>query len=265
MERPFFKMNSGEGPVIVAAIHNGHYVRKELIPFMALSEKERTYEEDPYTGFLADIAPTRLVAMHSRFEIDLNREKSEAIYKSPEQAWGLKVWETEPTVELISKSLQAYEEFYAQMESLISNKIWKYGYAIVYDLHSYNHCREGKPAPQRVNPDVNIGYNGLDRSIWATVIDGFAASMKKWPIDGLRLDVRENIKFRGGHFSTWINRNFDNKACALAIELKKIFMDELTGEVNERMLSDIKKALAFTITDVVKQADLLFGKAVVRN
>jgi len=262
MDKPFFKMTSGDGPAIVAAIHNGHYIRADLLPYMALHENERIYEEDPYTGFLADIAETRLVAMHSRFEIDLNRPKEEAIYKTPAQAWGLKVWKETPPGESTDKSFQAYEEFYAQMESLIANKIWKYGYAIVFDLHSYNHRRDGKPAPQKLNPDVNIGYNGLDRERWAPVIDGFSEALRRSLVGGRKLDVRENVKFRGGHFSTWINKSFNNKACALAIELKKIFMDEWTGDANEQILSDIKKALASAIRETVARADILFGKTV---
>lgn len=265
MVKPFFKMSTGEGPVIAAAIHNGHFIREELLPYLAVDEKSRLYEEDPFTGYLADIVETSLVGLHSRFEIDLNREKKQSIYMKPDQAWGLEVWKEIPPGNLLSRSYQAYDDFYAQAESLIAGKIRTYGYAIVYDLHSYNHQREGKPAPREQNPDINIGYNGLDRGFWAQVIDAFAHTLKDTAVGERPLDVRENIKFRGGHFTTWINTGFENRACAFAIEVKKIFMDEQTGEVNEQVLTEIKKALEATIPEVIKQASLLFKKAIVEK
>ena len=63
----------GEGPLIAVAVHAGHAVRAELAGLFALSADGRLREEDPYTGEWAELAPTRIVAHHSRFEVDLNR------------------------------------------------------------------------------------------------------------------------------------------------------------------------------------------------
>jgi N-formylglutamate deformylase len=262
MSKPFFKYNLGEGPLIVTAIHNGNYIREELMPYLAIDEKSRLYEEDPYTGFFTDIAETSLLGMHSRFEIDLNRDKNGAIYKRPEQAWGLKVWKKLPPPDLLKKSYQYYDDFYKQAEAIINNKIVKYGFAIIYDIHSYNYKRDGIEAPIIDNPDINIGTNKLERKFWGSVVDGLIDNLITFKCKGKLLDVRENIKFKGGHFSSWINSNFDNKACALAIEFKKIFMDEHTNEVDTKVLSELKKALEETIPDVVNNGAKLFGAQV---
>ena len=60
---------------------------------------------------------------------------------------------------------------------------------------------------------------------------------------GGRLDVRENVKFRGGYFSRWVHETFPKSGCALAIEFKKFFMNEWTGEPNLALVRKIEKAL----------------------
>lgn len=251
-------MTIGNGPLIVAAIHNGNYIREELRPFLALTDQERLYEEDPFTGFFADIAETSIIGLHSRFEIDLNRTKNKAIYFEPEQAWGLTVWEKIPPQKLLRQSYRYYDDFYRQTEALINNKIMKYGFAIIYDIHSYNHKRNGEIAPASANPDINIGTNGL-RKIWEPVVGQFIEHLQTCELNGKPLDVRKNIRFKGGHFTAWINKNFDNKACSLAIEVKKIFMDEHTNELDPLALSTLKRSIEGTAPKLIKMATALFG------
>lgn len=258
MSKPFYKLNIGNDPLMITAIHNGHFVPNEIMPYMALNEQSRMYEEDPYTGFLTDISDSYAIGLYSRFVIDLNRKKQDAIYLNPDQAWGLNVWKMIPPSEVLKMSYDFYNDFYKQMEIVIHQKIVKYGYAIVYDIHSYNYKREGKEANKKDNPDINIGTNGMDRQFWEPVINSFIDEMKGAELYGKKLDVRENIKFKGGYFPTWINTNFKNKACAIAIEVKKIFMDERTGEVDTTALSEIKKALNGTVLPVLKSSSKLF-------
>src|SRR5262245_31766079 len=82
----------GEGPIVAAAIHAGHAVRREVNECLALSETDRLREEDPFTDRWTQVAPNRLVTHRSRFEVDLNRNRSGAVYLTPEDAWGLQVW-----------------------------------------------------------------------------------------------------------------------------------------------------------------------------
>ena len=63
--------------------------------------------------------------------------------------------------------------------------------------------------------------------------------------------MRENVRFKGGYMSRWINERYAGRGCALAIEMKKIFMDEWTGEVDEAVLAAIGDALA-TATDATR-------------
>src|SRR3546814_13373800 len=84
-----FSFSKGDTAIITAAIHEGHVIREELLPFLALEEHERRREEDPYTDYLSEVSTSRVIVNVSRFETDVNRHRHKAVYKRPEDAWGL--------------------------------------------------------------------------------------------------------------------------------------------------------------------------------
>ena len=89
MLREIWKITEGEGPLVAAAVHNGHRVREAVAEHLALSEDERLREEDPFTAEWTQVAETRIVGTHSRFEVDLNRPREGAVYERPDdyRAW----------------------------------------------------------------------------------------------------------------------------------------------------------------------------------
>src|SRR4029079_15428185 len=164
----------GEGPLVACAIHNGHDLRDDAAECMALGDKQRLYEEDPYTGDWTTIAPTRVVARRSRFEVDLNRPRDKAVYITPADAWGLEVWRCCPAAEMVAISLQAYDEFYAHLRFVLERLVARHGKVVVFDLHSYNHIRgdaAGAPADPEGNPEVNLGTGTMDRAASAPILD----------------------------------------------------------------------------------------------
>ncbi len=228
-------------PVIATAIHAGHALRSDTATQIALADSERTREEDPVTERIADIGHALVVVHSSRFEVDLNRPRDSAVYRTPDQAWGLEVWHSGCAEETVAASLDIYDRFYREMHALITRTIAAYGYALVLDIHSYNHRRGGPDAPvddPGLNPDVNLGTGTLDRVFWAPVIDSFAASLA-----GDGYDARENVKFRGGQFPRWIHEEFPGSAMALAVEFKKAFMDEWTAKIDESAVQRANGAL----------------------
>jgi hypothetical protein len=44
--------------------------------------------------------------------------------------------------------------------------------------------------------------------------------------------------------SRWVNERYDSRGCALAVELKKVFMDEWTGVPDQDHLRQLTTALA---------------------
>lgn len=211
-------------------------MRDELALLSALSEAERLREEDPHTGRFAELAETHLIATHSRFQVDLNRPRERAVYRAPEDAWGLELWRDELPPELVEDSLTAYDRFYGELDSMLGSLVKTHGSVAVLDIHSYNHRRNGPSEPpqaQDENPDVNIGTGSMPRHRWASLVDGSIKLLRRFGHAGRRLDVRENVRFRGGEMARWIHRRYPKNVFVLSIELKKVFMDEWTGVVDE--------------------------------
>ena len=248
-------LETGDGPILATAIHNGHDIRPELIPHLAISEADRLREEDPFTSRWTAIAPNRLVVYQSRFEFDLNRPREKAVYQTPEDAWGLQVWQGRLAADQVEKSLGFYDAFYREVTELLNRMIDRYGRVVILDLHSYNHRRGGpgsQPAPEVDNPEVNVGTGTMDRNRWASVVDLFMDDLRRYDFQGRSLDVRENVKFKGGYFPTWVHANFPETVCVLSVEFKKFFMDEWTGRVDEPAFNTIQQSLASAANDLYK-------------
>lgn len=244
----------GDGPLVAAAIHDGHAVRDDVARQLALSEMDRLREEDPFTAEWVVVAPTQIVGLRSRFEVDLNRPPETAVYRRPEHAWGLHVWKDEPPDELVAASLAEYDAFYQSVHEMLSDKVRRHGRFVVFDLHSYNHLRGGADGPAAdpaENPQVNVGTGTMDRGRWAPVVDRFLEDLCRFDFPGGKLDVRENVKFRGGYFPQWIHETFPETGCAIAVEFKKSFMNEWTGEADQRLIEAIRAALAATVPGVI--------------
>jgi N-formylglutamate amidohydrolase len=244
-------LERGNGPVVATAIHDGHEVRAEVKRHMVLNEAARLREEDPFTGRWTVIAPTRVVGMRSRFEVDLNRPRDKAVYRTREEAWDLEVWDGDLPVDIVERSLQGYDSFYATLEALYRSVADRYGRFLVLDLHTYNHRRAGPEQPPEDperNPQVNVGSGTMiNRDRWAHLIDRFMDDLAAYDFPGGRLDVRENVRFRGGACAAWTHRNFPDAACVLSVEVKKFFMDEWTGEPDEVLVDAIRMALNTTL------------------
>lgn len=241
----FWSVSGRLGPLVATAIHDGHALRPDAAAWVALDEDTRLREEDPFTSCWTTSGDVRIVARQSRFEVDLNRPWDGAVYRRPDEAWGLTVWRPGVPASVFARSLEAYDAFYAQLGGLLGRLTTRFGRVAVLDLHSYNHRRD---APDRADdpagsPDVNIGTSNMDRARWARVVDRFAAEAGRGRCGGRRVTVGENVRFEGGHMVRWIHARFPDSVCALAVEVKKIFMDEWTGRASPAAIAEIGQIL----------------------
>jgi len=247
----------GDSPLIATAIHDGHALREEMEQICALDDLGRLREEDPFTGQWTNATDNRVIVRTSRFEVDLNRVRKRAVYIKPEDAWGLKVWKKEPTQAVIKRSLDVFDSFYAEMFKMFSELKRRHGKFVVFDLHTYNHLREGpggQPADPAQNPEVNIGTGTMkSRKNWENIINRFIKDLKNFDYLGRSLDVRENIKFFGGQLARWTHGKFPESACVLSIEFKKFFMDEWSGRPDEKQVQMITDALSSTVPGVLEE------------
>ncbi|HVT28058.1 MAG TPA: N-formylglutamate amidohydrolase [Lacipirellulaceae bacterium] len=257
---PIWQAEYSDGPLVACAIHDGDYVRPEVAACLLPDAAQRRYEEDPFTAEWTAIAPTRIVARRSRFEVDLNRPRDKAVYLTPADAWGLELWKSTPAPEIVAKSLQEYDDFYEHLRFLLDRLVSRHGKVVVLDLHSYNHIRGGAggaAGEPEANPEVNLGTGTMNRTAWSPVIDRWLTAMRAYDFFGRRLDVRENVKFFGGQLPRWIHKNFPHTVCALAIEVKKFFMNEWTGQLNGDQHREIGKALAGAASAVREELENL--------
>lgn len=241
--------------LVTASVHSSHSVRDELEPLLALTEEERLREEDPYTDLFGDFAAVRITGSKSRFETDLNRPREKAVYLSPEDAWGLKVWKSRPASDIVERSLYEYDQFYLGAGQLLKRVSSEYYPVIVLDIHSYNHRRLGPDAPiddPALNPEINIGTGTMrDRDQWADIVDCCARSLREYDFSGRHLDVRENVKFKGGWFPQWIHQNFPGSVCCISLEVKKFFMDEWSGKPDWRQVEAIRRMFKAAADDLL--------------
>lgn len=228
------------------AIHAGHQLRPEIAARLALDEGDRLREEDPYTDLVLGDHGTRIVAHRSRFEVDLNRPRDGSVYLVPDDAWGLDVWTEGLPSDVAERSRALHDEFYAMLGERL-DRLAAEGPFLVLDVHSYNHRREGPTAPPASpveNPEINVGTGALDRARWGPAIDGFIDELSRQRVMDHTLDVRENVKFRGGFLSQWVAHRYPDAGCVLAVECKKTFMDEWSGRYDPEHVAQLRRAVA---------------------
>ena len=256
--REAFEVTIGSDPIVSTAVHAGHDVRPELDPWLAIDEGTRRREEDPYTDRMIGPRGTCFAVHRSRFEVDLNRSRSKAVYLEPADSWGLTVWRDSLPSSCIRASLAVYDQFYRELASQL-DRVTANSSCLVLDVHSYNHRRDGPDAtagPAIENPEVNVGTGWLDRTRWGFAVDQFIAVLRGQSVNDHRLDVRENVRFTGGHLCRWIAQHYPTTACVVAVEFKKTFMDEWTDTPDADHIAQLAGALG---TAAERTVDALIG------
>ena len=216
---------------------------------MALSDEERLREEDPFTGEATKSVASHIIAHRSRFEFDLNRPPAEAVYRTPEQSWGLAVWNREPDDDFVERSLAIHSEYYRMLGDFLDGLAERHRRFVLIDVHSYNHRRGGpdsSPTDPEEAPDINIGTFSMPRNEWSFLLDPLMEAMRDFDFNGRKLDVRENVAFQGkGYQTRFVHERYPMRGCAIALEFKKFFMDEWTGVPDERELEAMRRLVGF--------------------
>ena len=251
-----------DAQVVATSVHAGHGVRPGLVREMVLDEDVRLREEDPHTDRIAAVVPDRMLTDRSRFEVDLNRPREEAVYREPDDCWGLDVWRDAPlSDELTRESLAAYDEVYARLGERLDDVAAR-GPFVLLDVHSYNHRRGGAEAPAAPvedHPEVNLGTGSVDRTIFGPLVDTFRETLASQEVAGHPLDVRENVAFQGRALAWFVHDRYPGVGCVLALEFKKTWMDEWTATVDEPHLAQLQAALEATLPGLRTELDRVRG------
>jgi len=240
--------------VLGVALHAGNRVRSEMEEIMEVSREERFREEDPYTDRFVKDFPMQLIALDSRFEYDLNREMESAIYPFHKRKWGLQIWKRPLTPDERKKTLLKYREFHALLDMVINFILESCRMAILFDVHSFCYQRERRQEWWKdEHPEVNLGTRSINRDYFAPRIEAFLEHISRTRVDGHRIRVAENAVFPGGYLTRKFARSHEKEVLVLAIEYKKIFMDEHTGQLEEELLNNLVRDLLLTKDRLISQ------------
>jgi uncharacterized protein (TIGR02421 family) len=227
-------------PGICTAIHDGHNIRGELADKLLVDDAERRYEEDPFTGKMIGSFPITMRALDSRYIYDLNRPPGNCVY---EEAWGKKVWREPLTRKEVEIVPELHASYYWVLHALISKLDQLFSGCIVYDLHSYNY--------QRLEPDTplfNIGTHTIAQGRYRPVLHHLKEKLLVLDYPNIDNRVAFDEVFQGkGYQAAFIRDNFKGVLC-IPLEIKKVFMDESTGEpyplILEAFIEGLKQALS---------------------
>ncbi len=229
-------------PAIATAIHAGHNVRSELLPFMNLSVSERMFEEDTATETMIEEMPNTVWGLESRAVYDLNRHPDIALPLTPKKFWGVRVYKSQPPVEVNRKSLANHDAFYRFLGTVITRILELFGYCIVYDIHSYNITRQKKKGID--NPPVfNLGTEALDRSRWEPEIESWLENLSSITLPGIKTTVAANLVFSGKGELCRRLCMWDRRILVLPTEVSKVYMNECSGELYPDILKAVRKGL----------------------
>jgi hypothetical protein len=233
-------------PQIAVAIHAGHGVRPEILPFMALSRSQRLFEEDEATEVMIRSFSNAVWALESRAVYDLNRDEDSALPLTPEKFWGTRVYKEVPPPEMNRESLDRHGRFYRHLGTLITHLLDRFDRCVVYDIHSYNITRQqtkGFDDP----PVFNLGTRGIDRSRWRQEVEDWLSLLCTIRLPGITPTVAENQVFMGHGELCRRLAGWDSRILVLPTEVSKVYMDERTGKVYPQ----VTDALASELTRIM--------------
>jgi N-formylglutamate deformylase len=241
-------------PALVVAIHAGHNVREELLPLMQIPEKERLFEEDPATDRMIQGNANAVWGLDSRAEYDLNRPVERAVPLTAEQFWGVQVYRSALPDDMKRRSLVKHEAFYRFAGSCIQFLLERFGFCVIYDIHSYNISRQvekgiGNP------PLFNLGTALLDRSRWGGRIDAWLHQLGRIEVPGIRTTVEENGVFSGAGELCRRLTGWDPRILVLPTEIAKVYMDEYNGILHEPLIDALGRGLHGAIAAHTPPAD----------
>ncbi|MCF6801675.1 flavohemoglobin expression-modulating QEGLA motif protein [Thiotrichales bacterium 19S3-11] len=234
-------------PYIATAIHAGDKINPSLKDKYKIKKSQRYYEEDPFTDTFINGLDISLVVNDSRYYYDLNRQLKESIY---DIAWGEVVYKKPLSNYIKQKIYQKHQSYYQILNVLITQLEALFNQCYLFDIHSYNYKR----IQDIETPVFNIGTHYINKKQHAKVLASFHQLLKRIDLPNIDTTVKKDCVFHGrGYQAEFVSKNF-SKTLVFPLEVKKIYMDELTGESYPLVIEAISKGLQLAIkTFIAKQ------------
>jgi len=218
-------------PLVVSIPHTGTELPEEIAAELASDAMRELPMTDWHLGrlydFLPELGATTLVAVHSRFIVDLNRApQPQTLYPgrfetglAPEQTFqGESIYARRPSAEQIEARKRAYHApYHAQLAKLLDEARARFGSVVLVDAHS-------------VASKASLLHGELEEDVFLGNRDG--ATCGAWLIDLLDerfsasdLSVARNQPYKGGYITDHYGRM--DGVEAIQIEMcQRIYMNE---------------------------------------
>jgi len=229
-------------PYAAVAIHSGTSVPVEVRDCLVISEKNRRFEEDTDTEKFVKCFNNAVWALDSRAVYDLNRSVNNTVPLNPKQFWNTAVYKENVPGKIVEIITARYNAFYRFILPLSEIFIDKFGFFVIFDIHSYNITRQkelGFSSP----PLFNLGTALLDKTRWGKFIQKWKETLQQIKITGFTNTVLENTVFQGkGEFCRRISA-FDKRILVLPTEIAKVYMNECDGTVSDQTVNQLASGL----------------------
>ena len=231
------------------AVHAGHDLRPEVAARIAVDDDTRRREEDPFTDdFLGDRrnAGVSSIVPGSR-SISTGRVRR-AVYLRPDDAWGLDVW-TDPAPRRrgagVARRLRRLLRGRSPSVSTVSRPAARSSCSTCTRTTTVARAPTRPAGPECRQPGGQRRHR-CPRS--AAMGAGRRAVHRRSARRAGRRSPSSTFARTSASaaatFSRWVASRYPDTGCALAIEFKKVFMDEWTGEPDDRHLAELAGALA---------------------
>ena len=226
------------------ALHAASRVRPGLEELLHIGSGERALEEDHYTDLMVQDFSMSLVALDSRFEYDLNWEEQRCIYEFNRKKWGLDVWRRPLTDSERMETIRKYREFHELLDRVVSYLVSRFGSAVLYDIHSFRYQRESViDWWEDIHPEINLGTRYINRDFYSPQIEAFLEGISGMKLERKTIRVGENAVFPGGYLTRKYAATHNRQVLVLAVEFKKIYMDEMSNRLYPDRLDLLKTGL----------------------
>jgi hypothetical protein len=112
-------------------------------------------------------------------------------------------------------------------------------------MHSYNFRRH-----ERTDlPVFNLGTSTVKDGSWRPVIDIWLRTLQNMKVEGTEITAAENDIFKGKGFLAEHCHSMFDTVLVLATEVKKVFMDELTGKPDPRVLPAMQERFNSAVSE----------------
>jgi uncharacterized protein (TIGR02421 family) len=240
-------------PYICTAIHAGNNLSSDIENNCLLTPDERKVEEDPFTDYFVQPFPITLIGYNSRYEYDLNRSQKNC---SPKKAWGRQIWKRRLSENDVRSILDKHELYYQILDFIIKKLQNEFGGCLILDIHSYN----WKVRTYEKAPVYNIGTSQINLNRWGKIVNLLEKELSKTKFPNIETTVGRDIVFKGNGYQASFVQKFPSSVVLIPLEIKKVFMDELTGESFPLVLEDMQKNLYRIFLKIFESFSKSLGK-----